>query len=67
MSLVTLFSCQESPATTPSAVAKQQPENVNPKVEAEIRTVPDGGSATSFNEITSSDPVQVCPPVCHLT
>ena len=67
MSLKTLFSCQESPATTPTAVAKQQPEDVSTKVEAEIRTVPDGGSATSFNEITSSDPVQVCPRIYHLT
>ncbi|XP_063681016.1 membrane-associated guanylate kinase, WW and PDZ domain-containing protein 1-like isoform X4 [Bolinopsis microptera] len=48
----------ESPATTPTPAPKQQSEDVTPKVESEIRTLPDGGSATSFNETASADPVQ---------
>ena len=43
--------------TTPTPAPKQQSEDA--KVESDIRTLPDGGSATSFNEITSADSVQV--------
>ena len=57
---------QESPTATPTPVPKQsteeattKTEETTTKVESEVRTVPDGGSATSFNEISSEDPAQV--------
>ncbi|KAL5259488.1 hypothetical protein ACHWQZ_G009808 [Mnemiopsis leidyi] len=46
----------ESPNSTPTPAPKQPAEETSTKVESEVRTVPDGGSATSFNEVSTEDP-----------
>jgi hypothetical protein len=61
-----LFLLQDGPGSTSSTVPKEQTGDVSPKVESEVRTHPDGGSATSFNEMTSEDPAQVSISRYHL-